>query len=152
MKINPIGSTEYQIQTIINTINGRLDTTNFFFQGADLSIIGRNTVWEVFDSTLTGFSGTPTQNIKFMKFGSALLVEFSISGTSNATGLTFTLPFSIKDSIEKLVLITDNGTAAVGCFKISSKTATVYATVGEGSWTASGTKKVSGSFVCEIGE
>ncbi len=110
--------------------------------------------WGTHSSTITGFSGTPTQSIKYIKYGRTLHVEFSITGTSNATSLTFTLPFAAANALTRLgVYGTDNGTALTNGARIDTSAAsavvTATTTAAGAAWTNSGTKALIGSFTCE---
>lgn len=107
-------------------------------------------------STLMGFSSTFSKTIYYIIISDTMFVVFNISGTSNATTLTFTLPNN-----SSLVNISTSGGSAIN----NSITATsppritnvvglniinVYSTLASGAWTASGTKGASGQFFIKI--
>lgn len=106
-----------------------------------------------FTGTLTGYASGPTGTVQFEvirddqgvgKF-CTLHVEFAITGTSNATGLTMTgLPTTVQPSTAAYVpcILTDNGTAVHGAASVSGSTITFscdqpFSTTG---FTATGTK------------
>ena len=51
------------------------------------------TRWLIYNSVIVGFSGTPTQSLKYKLLGKQMIVQGGITGTSNATNFTWTLPF-----------------------------------------------------------
>lgn len=107
--------------------------------------------WATHSSTIGGFSGTPTQSLTWAQLGKTVFVSVSISGTSNSTAFTFTLPVAAKDQRVVLGHGMDNG-ANAGRFietAAGSTTASAYPTGALGNWTASGTKSVNTYFIYE---
>ena len=97
--------------------------------------------------TFTGFSTSPTGTIFWLYRGKKLFIDYAdaSTGTSNATGFTFTSPIISKLSISNLALIAykDNGTnASVGHLvsTANSGVITVYKSFFGGTWTASAGK------------
>lgn len=70
----------------INTSGGRK---------VDSTTLGSGITWT---STITGYSGVPTQTCKYTLNHKTCNIMVTISGTSNATSLSFTLPFIPKNS------------------------------------------------------
>jgi hypothetical protein len=111
-------------------------------------------------STVTGWSSTVSgrEGIWTMKLGNMVWVWFHIEGTSNATTITFTLPYtaaavqSAGDFGGLLKLTYDNSgqvtPAGRAQLDFSSSTVQVWkdATLNYGTWTASGSKAVGGTF------
>ncbi len=121
------------------------------------------TAWTDYSSstTVTGFSSTVTKEVYYKKIGNLVFVHFCITGTSNATSLSFTLPdnpvIGTAENCWGTGTALDNGAAVdsgchitgvagTGTFNVS-KTCT-QATLNN--WTGSGTKKASGTFFYEI--
>jgi hypothetical protein len=107
-------------------------------------------------STVVGFSGTPTKVIKYLAVGKTVYVQFYITGTSNATGFSFTLPSSAANNglyVKNVLDAVDNGSAvtAPGLISLdpSNNLVTLYSTWASGAWTNSGTKSAKGQFFFE---
>ncbi len=112
------------------------------------------TAFSTFTPASTGFSGTPTEVAYYLQIGKIAFVFYSVSGTSNATTLTFTLPVAAKrDQRFVGAAATDNGSAQTTTpyysMTASSSTCTVYKTLADGAWTSSNSKAVSGLFFYE---
>lgn len=104
-------------------------------------------------STVVGWSSTTTKIIKYIQIGSnLLLVEVSITGTSNSTSTTITIPSNAVNDTNQWNRVTNNGTNAAGRATITggSNVVTFYTTFSSGTWTASGTKTIYGQFFVEI--
>lgn len=97
-----------------------------------------------FASTLTGFSGTPTQTAQYQIADNRMMFYLSISGTSNATGFTATLPFTPSTGSNDMHRLVDNGAGINGLFTISGSTITFYTSAAAAAWTGSGTKGCEG--------
>lgn len=111
--------------------------------------------WTTHSSTITGFSGTPTQTVKCLTIGKNLYVRASITGTSNTTGFTFTIPSNAiavqffwaqaqNNTATKVGAMVSTAAASniVTCFLSAAGTA--------GAWTASGTKGVEVTMTIEL--
>jgi hypothetical protein len=101
-------------------------------------------------STITGWSGTPTVGLRYKKIGRLVFVYFHISGTSDSTVASFTLPYAAAD-IHRAGLCRkrDNSVWAEGghCqINASSNTVTCYPDSAQGNWTNVNTKLVNGQF------
>jgi hypothetical protein len=110
-------------------------------------------------STVTGWSAFTTKKIYYTKIGKLVLAAFSIIGTSNTTGASFTLPFTSANTTVGFIgsggQIQDNGgavdtTASLVMLPADSATVSIYRTLsGSNTFTASGTKQVNGTIVYE---
>lgn len=115
--------------------------------------------WFTFDPAATGFTGSVTYTIARYKIdGAAVTVIVLLSGTSNATTLTFTLPVATSANSTNetaVVAVTDNGSSQTSPGRILLGTSSSTATVGKamnasGGFTGSGTKGVNAQFVYEF--
>jgi len=106
-------------------------------------------------STKSGWAASPTGVINYKKVGKLVFVSFYITGTSDNTHATFTLPYAIANSttsFNTIIEAQDNGVNAMGYCRVNPgvSTTTVYCYKGTdtplGAWTNSGTKYVVGSF------
>lgn len=104
-------------------------------------------------STVSGWAATPTVSVFVFKIGRLVTVSFHITGTSNATTASFTVPDAVNATFTILVpcAVTDNGAsqAAAGRIRTATSSATINldkALNASGGWTSSGTKTISGSF------
>ena len=104
-------------------------------------------------STVSGWSGTPTVKLVYKVVGDLVLVTFSITGTSNATTASFTLPDAPGDGYGGLALCRTrdanvvqtapgmveaiSGNTTFNLYKSADTTAL---------WTASSTKSAWGQF------
>jgi hypothetical protein len=117
-----------------------------FAAGAEVS----SNDWNTYSHNVQGFSSTTSDNVYYKRIGKTLFMSIDISGTSNATGLTFTLPNAVASlRMTHILRIRDNGTWAIGygTTAASGTTFSVQATITGGSFTASGTKSVRGLVV-----
>lgn len=100
-------------------------------------------------STLTGWSSTTTKQIYYKKIGKLVLIEFYISGTSNATTTNFTVPSTIYPTATRFCVAhcIDSGGSTIG-FGLLSTSGQFDFTVSDvytlSSWTNSGTKSIRG--------
>lgn len=110
------------------------------------------TAWQDYGatSTIVGFSTVATKVINYKKIGKLVFVNFTIAGTSNATNLTFTLPFANAVEVNFFAAARDNGadqaTPSEGNLSTSGSTVTMSKTFASGAWTNSGQKIVYGQF------
>jgi hypothetical protein len=109
-------------------------------------------------STIVGWSGA-SGVILYRKLGKQVHIWFTLTGTSNSTGVTFTLPYANQSDIYKDMFVAtgyiiDNGVllTTAGAVNVLNGTSTAICQIdmGNGGWTASGTKKVVGQFTYEI--
>lgn len=107
-----------------------------------------------YTATITGFSGTPTQLCQYSIEGKTMAIWWSISGTSNATTLTITIPGGYTASnpgtinYSAFTRVTDNGTAQTvsGILYLPNNSSTIqfYKDNTGAAFTNSGTKAVYG--------
>jgi len=76
-------------------------------------------------STVTGWSGTPTKNIWYIKVGSTVYWMATINGTANSSAKSFTLPYSA--SVNQMSMFTPSrntiggiGTNIVGSVRVQA--------------------------------
>jgi hypothetical protein len=112
--------------------------------------------WTDYSSTsvVTGWAATPTVLIYYMKVGRMVHVSFDITGTSNATTITFSLPYvaATGSKTSAACVGADAGThvASPALVNLSPGEAsvTIYKDwTGGLPWTNSGAKSVWGSFI-----
>lgn len=107
-------------------------------------------------STIAGWSGTPTVRIHYKKLGNLVFVNFRISGTSNATNVSFTLPYTSVVISSYYIRVAcqgeDNGVwldnPSLITFEGNSSTVNIAKSFSSGlvMWTSSGEKLVIGQF------
>jgi len=109
-------------------------------------------------SSTTGWAATPTVNVQYIQIGIVVILTFSITGTSNATTATLTLPIAAANFTNiyyesTLALTSDTGVnystpgktfVAPGT---SNTTCNFYKDETGLGWTASGTKAVRGTLI-----
>jgi len=104
--------------------------------------------WFTFNSTIVGFTGTPTQSIKFNILGKRCLIYVSVNGTSNATNFTFTIPVLPNLNFYFPFRASNNGAVGVnpGLLAVAAANPTVvaYLTLIPNVWTDSGDKGING--------
>lgn len=61
---------------------------------------GNGTTWPTtaYTPTVTGWAATPTVSARYIQIGKTVFLNFTISGTSNTTGATMTLPVAARSS------------------------------------------------------
>lgn len=108
--------------------------------------------WFNFAGAATGFSATTTTIYRFRVSGRTCSVVVIVTGTSNATTLTWTLPVAAVQALNIPHAIVNSGTTALGrsVTAAASTTVTVSATIAAGAFTASGTKTTNESWFYEI--
>ncbi len=115
--------------------------------------------WFNFAAAVTGWAATPTVVSRFSIVGRICAIEITITGTSNATTATATLPATSGASAPTMRIpagqITDNGSAKTvvgrGVLNASATTLTFgLDLVTTGGFTATGTKAISIGFIYEI--
>lgn len=117
--------------------------------GLDSSAFLQTSAYATWTPTLVGWSGTPTVYCYYYKLGRIMFFSAIISGTSDSTSTSFTLPEAngLSEYSGAMGWCTDNGTAFTtpGRFSISvgSNVCRAYTNMATGAWTASGTKRIS---------
>jgi hypothetical protein len=103
----------------------------------------------------TGFSGSPTSSgSNYSQYGKWVFGYIDISGTSNTTGMGFTLPVAPRNTVRMTGFSTsDNGAALTTPGRIDltagSTTAVAYKDAAPNTWTAASTKAIRGHFMYE---
>lgn len=99
----------------------------------------------------TGFSSSTVNIARYNITGKIVTMVVDISGTSNTTGFTFTLPAAAKSVVDYPVRVQNNGSigTAIGLLETaaSSTTATVYVDLAGTGWTAANTKRIFGTVI-----
>lgn len=108
-------------------------------------------------STIVGFASYTLKLVYYRKIGNTVFVNVNLYGVSNATNVTFTLPYTAKNvtgcTYYGGAYAIDNGTAtAGGLLGLSPNSSTVsgYSTMAGAAWTGSGTKAIQGQFWYEV--
>ncbi len=104
--------------------------------------------WFTYDCGPTGFSGTPTQrSSRFAVVGRTCTVYLDVTGTSNASGFTLTLPVAAQRSFLGGFFGGNNGaaggvTALVQAASAPTSTLNIYSNAAAAGWNTSGTKQI----------
>ena len=109
-------------------------------------------------SSYSGWSVFSAKSVKYLKLGSIVFVNFTISGTSDSDAASFTIPDATDDIITVPIYAADNGIKLSGFANRGSGTSTMNLYPGGDpvsggywlTWTASGGKDVAGHFFYEI--
>ncbi len=106
-------------------------------------------------STIVGWTSFTTKKIFYKQLGALVFVSFNLSGTSNSTTTTFTVPIAANatnPNVDVACATLDNGAPVVGMAQIPAGSSTVggYTTYLGAAWTASGTKQFVGQFFYSI--
>ncbi len=135
-----------------------LDASDDVTIGGDLAVTGdMSTVqWTTYGgtSTIVGWTSNTSTLINYKKVGNLVFVQFYIDGVSDATNVTFTLPFTqiSTNGVELKVAIQvgNNGLPSTtsGLLTLSPNSATVscFLDMAGAIWTASNNKRVQGQF------
>jgi len=148
------------------TVSGIIETVSLEADGAFITTLTANTIVATGDiytkarydyfatSTKVGWAATPTGHIYIKKIGKTVLIDVNITGTSNTTNITFTVPYTSTSDIATIshsCRVRDNGTwaTAPGMFFLDVNSATVNVFIDGTStnlFTASGAKNIWGQF------
>ena len=110
----------------------------------------------LYTATLVGWSGTPNQAMKYVRIGKLMILTIYISGTSNTTTATATLPSGItamalgySQYAPMRVMNAGSVPSSWGMAALSSGGSTInfYINQAGGGWTNSGTKTIEGTFI-----
>lgn len=101
-------------------------------------------------STIIGWSSFTTKNILYKRIGKLVIISFFLTGPSNATGASFTLPFTANAAYGLTIPIAaqDNGVVVTSpvAYLGNTTTCSLYKDITGTTWTASGTKDIRGQF------
>ena len=112
--------------------------------------------WFAYTSTLSGWSGTPTQGCSFTINGNTAIVHISIAGTSDNATTTFTLPTASESSVGQagMTAVADNGAAQSYPGRVDitagSNVATATKTLTSAAFTAGNAKNIYGKIIYQI--
>jgi len=101
-------------------------------------------------STVTGWSSFTSEILICTRIGKLVFVRFNLSGTSNDTVATFTMPHAASGAAHNIIRSRDNTGSYVAGFIVaanSSTTITAYPDLALSAWTASGTKTIQGELI-----
>ncbi len=104
-----------------------------------------------FTSTLSGWAATPTQTITYLAIGKLVIVEIRITGTSNSTSTTFTIPVACQGIMGAIVKGTNNSTG-INCYLSltnGSTTVTAFPSAAGTNWTNVLIKEIYGTLIYE---
>ena len=111
-------------------------------------------VWTTYASTVVGFSATTVSRVRYIFMGRILNISGTITGTSNATTFTFTVPvapvYLFTGSTGQISNNSTNPTTP-GLIYITAGSTTVnlFKDFSGAAWTASGSKGADFSFFYE---
>lgn len=171
------GNSTWQFLTVTTTISATASAANLhllvdtgdtsaYFDGAML-VEGSSAfafspkpaeegVWADYSavSTIVGWSSFTTKLIYTKKIGKTVFVVFNLSGTSNATSISFTLPYVLNFPSTIQVAWgngANNGTtlSSGGRFYMSGSTVVALSDMASGAWTSTGVKTTIGQFFYE---
>lgn len=138
-------ATEYRIANENGTTQVEIDDMDIF-----------TNAWTNWSSScsVTGFSSTSTKTFYYKRLGKTVHCTFRIIGTSNSTAKTVSLPYtSAAGPYHFYMFHAQNagtwGNGSPGQINPSTSTLTCYWYIPTGSWTASGTCEIRGSFTYE---
>jgi len=98
-------------------------------------------------STIVGFSAYDTKLIMIQDFQDLMIINYQISGTSNATNFTFTIPNSVPLQQFRSAYVRNNSSFVTGPALIQASGTTVTIFNGTTTFTASGTKSAYGTII-----
>ena len=148
------------------TVSGIIETVSLEADGAFITTLTANTIVATGDiytkarydyfatSTKVGWAATPTGTIYIKKIGKTVFVDVYITGTSNTTNITFTVPYNTAAAGTPQSLscrVKNNGAWATGSglffMEVSSGTVNVFLDgTSTNLFTASGAKNIWGQF------
>lgn len=144
--ITVTGGTGYTLANaaITNTYYSNMDLAPGFASNGILDWSGTSGL------NVQGFSGTPTQNAGFRLIGAWVIMYINITGTSNATSMTATLPIAPTVAFRYSARSRNNSTdydwgEIVGT--ASSTTVTFYKNAAEADWANSNTKAIQNAVI-----
>lgn len=142
----------------VQTFSGAKTFSSTITASSDVSVIGDiyTTQWTDYSgtSTIVGWSSRTITEFRYKKIGRLVFVYFRLAGTSNSTSTTMTLPVANGGNTTNLSCPQgeDNSafiSTAFGQIPAGTSTVTFFKDPSGASWTASGTKLVTGQFCYE---
>ena len=96
-------------------------------------------------STVVGWSSFTTKKIHYKRIGNTVWVWFTLSGTSDATTASFTLPYSVSvGAFTPAVALEGTSQISTAIVGVASSTANIYKELVSSSWANSGPKNLAG--------
>lgn len=106
--------------------------------------------WQSWSPTRTGWTSYTFSETLYKRIGNLVFVEFYISGTSNSTSTSITVPYASHSNGSYIIpqRVQNAGSWTIGYLDLAWNTSTVnfYTSMSSGGWTDSGTKTIRGSF------
>lgn len=123
-------------------INGTLGNSN-----GDID----SNAWQAYSSSVLGWSGSPTISVYTKRLGKTVLINYYITGTSNANYAEVMVPYIESTGSSGWQLLSgwavDNGGIAVAAVTyISNGVMYAYKDANQDAFTSSGTKTIRGQF------
>ena len=126
--------------------------------GLDSTAYANPTGVTSYTSTLTGWAATPSQSISYVMIGKLMILFIYISGTSNSTAASMTLPTGITAKtltfLYQPVRVENNGAYATnwGMAVVTNNSSTIqfFSTQAGATFTASGTKTIRGTLIFTV--
>lgn len=136
---------------VYNLTDTKWDVVGVSIEGAD-ALYDSGWIDYSATSTVVGWSSFTTKIIKYRVIGKQLFCIFYLDGTSNSVNTTFTLPNNAITFNELAGRYANNGAVTAGYARITnaSNVITFLNSIISLTWTASGTKTISGQFFYEI--
>ena len=108
-------------------------------------------------STIVGWSSFTDKILKYRRIGKTLYVKYGLTGTSNSTAVSFTVPYTFATpAAGNTHHVLNNGTSSIGFPSMNANSNVIeflrYSslTTVTTTWTASGTKQIYGFLIIEI--
>jgi len=120
--------------------------------GTDHDFFTQGEGWQEFTTTIVGVSSTTVREIWYKRVGKTVFVNFHISGTSNSTNFSFTLPFinTNNGQVEVMVAARVQNSGAflaipgMAFLAVNSSTVSIFRDFGGAIFSNTGTKSVQG--------
>lgn len=110
--------------------------------------------WFSFAASYTGYASISSSLAKFKIDGEECTIRAFVTGTSNATTLTFTIPVTSPNTADFPALGVDNGLSLPGPALVevvfNTSTANAYKDYQTASWTSSSTKSINLAFAVPL--
>ena len=124
--------------------------TGLSFTGGTLSVASTSTDYSSI-STIVGWTSYSSKSIIVNKVGNIVFVNFYITGTSNSTSTTFTVPYTTISNNTILFnsqYQNNGGAQSIGNAYLNANDTVVhlFTTLNQDGWTASGAKGIQGQF------
>jgi len=122
--------------------------------GANWQVVDEKPSWILYVPTFTGFSGTPTSNVKYSLMGKQMTIAYLIvASAASGTGLTFNLPtgYTSTGNFAMYARVMSNGTnVSTGMALTNGTNVELYLNGAGGAIAATSNKAAEGVIVFEI--